>query len=423
MAKRKKKRTHVKADEEAFEKIPKSFVIKSGVVGKSVSTLVTDLRKAMEPNTATNLRERKGNKLKDFVHVASQLSVTHLLVLSKTPSGINLRVGRIPRGPTLTFRISSYSLTRDVLALQTRPKSPGTEFKTAPLVVLNNFNSDERHIKLVATVFQNLFPPIQVQTMKLADARRVILFNLNPETKEVEFRHYSITVKVTGVSKSVKHIIQTDIPDLNPYTDVSEYILREAYASESDIEDGPESTVTLSQKYIGKGNRQSEQRSIRLVELGPRIQMSLTKIQAGLCGGEVLYHSFVKKTAEEVKQQKQQLQKAAQEKAKRKAEQEKNVEKKKVEAEEKSAADRAAGKAAADKKRGKGTSAGEEGEEEGEEGSDEEMADADDEDEEGEDDAMVEDENEDEDGEEDEMEEDDDDGEGQEDEDEDEDDE
>ena len=52
----KKRRTHVKADEEAFEKIPKSFVIKSGVVGKSVSTLVKDLRKAMEPNTASNLR-------------------------------------------------------------------------------------------------------------------------------------------------------------------------------------------------------------------------------------------------------------------------------------------------------------------------------------------------------------------------------
>ncbi|KAJ3042852.1 hypothetical protein HDV00_006413 [Rhizophlyctis rosea] len=384
MAKRRKKRTHKKVDEAAFEKVPKSFVIKSGVVGRSVANLVKDLRRTMEPNTASNLRERKGNKLKDFVHVASQLSVTHLLVFSKTSAGINLRVGRIPRGPTLTFRVNSYSLTRDVLALQNKPKSPGTEFKTAPLVVLNNFGGDERHIKLVATVFQNLFPPIQ---MKLADARRVILFNLNPETKEIEFRHYNVTVKVTGVSKSVKHLIQTDIPDLNRFNDVSEYILREAYASESDIEDGPESTVTLAQKYIGKGNRPSEQRAIRLVELGPRIQMSLTKIQAGLCGGEVLYHSFVKKTAEEVKQQKLHIKKAAEEKARRKAEQDKNVERKKAEAEEKSAASRAAGKGDEDMADA--------------EDSDEDMADAEEgEDEEEEEDLMEEDEGEDEDEEE-----------------------
>ncbi|KAJ3292854.1 hypothetical protein HK104_004955 [Borealophlyctis nickersoniae] len=328
MAKRRKKRTHVKPDEAAVAKVPKSFVIKSGIVGRSVAGLVRDVRRVMEPNTAAKLRERKGNKLKDFVHVAAQLSVTHLLVFSKTPAGVNLRIGRIPRGPTLTFRITSYSLAKDVLALQNKPKSPGTEFKTAPLVVLNNFGNDARHIKLVATVFQNLFPPIQVQTMKLTEARRVILFNLNSDTEEIEFRHYSITVRVTGVSKSVKTIIQTDVPDLNKFNDISEYILRGAYASESDVEDGPDSTVTLSQKYIGKGNRQMEQRAIKLSELGPRMQMSLIKIQGGLCEGEVLYHSFVHKTEAEVKEQKLRLQKAAEEKAKRKAEQEKNVEKK-----------------------------------------------------------------------------------------------
>lgn len=62
--------------------------------------------------------------------------------------------------------------------------------------------------------------------MKLADARRVILFNLNSETNEIEFRHYTISVKVTGVSKSVKTIIQTDVPDLGRYDDISDYILR-----------------------------------------------------------------------------------------------------------------------------------------------------------------------------------------------------
>ena len=62
--------------------------------------------------------------------------------------------------------------------------------------------------------------------MKLAEARRVILFNLDPETQQIEFRHYSINVKLTGVSKSVKTIIQTDIPDLGLLEDISQYVLR-----------------------------------------------------------------------------------------------------------------------------------------------------------------------------------------------------
>ncbi|KAJ3147319.1 hypothetical protein HDU89_005669 [Geranomyces variabilis] len=330
MGKRSKRRTHVKVDETALAKVPKSFVIKAGVVGRSLAHLVKDIRRTMEPNTALNLRERKGNKLKDFVAVAAQLHVTHLLVFSKTAAGTNLRIGRIPRGPTLTFRVTSYALAADVLALQNRPKSPGTEFKCPPLVVLNNFGGDEKHVKLMATMFQNMFPPIQVQTMKLAEARRVVLFNRNSETNEIEFRHYTVTVKVTGVSKSVKSIIQTDVPELGRYDDVSDYILRGAFASESDVEDAGESTVTLSQNYVGKGNKMAEQRAIRLVEMGPRLQLSLLKIQNGLCEGEVLYHSLVQKTSAEIKEQERRRKASEAERGRRRAEQERNVAAKKA---------------------------------------------------------------------------------------------
>ncbi len=160
------------------------------------------------------------------MHVAGPLGVTHLLIFSKTESNNYLRIGRIPRGPTLTFKLQAYSLSKDVLALQNRPKSPGSDFKTAPLVVLNNFDNSQKHVQLVSTLLQNLFPSIKLQSMKLADCRRVILFDMNPETQEIEFRHYSITVKLTGVSKSIKNLIQTHVPDLKPFQDISEYILR-----------------------------------------------------------------------------------------------------------------------------------------------------------------------------------------------------
>ncbi|KAJ3333613.1 hypothetical protein HDU76_006103 [Blyttiomyces sp. JEL0837] len=327
--KRKKRRTHVKADDAAFAKTPKSFVIKSGQVGASLQLLVKDMRRVMEPNTASNLKERKGNKLKDFVHIAGQLSVTHMMIFSKTDNSINLRIGRIPRGPTLCFKVKSYVLAKDLQALQKRPKSPGSDFKCSPLVVLNNFNSDLQQIKLMATMFQNIFPPINVQTMKLADARRVVLFHRDPETEEIELRHYSIGVKAVGISKSVKSLVQTNIPDLANFEDVSDFILRGAYASESDVEDGPESTVTLSQNYVGRGNKQSSQRAVRLIEMGPRLQLRLFKIYDGLCEGDVIFHDYVKKTEEEVKLAKQARDRRLSQKNQRKLEQEKNVEKKK----------------------------------------------------------------------------------------------
>jgi len=43
-------------DDTEFAKAPKSFVIKTGIVGRGVAQLVRDIRKVMEPNTASNLR-------------------------------------------------------------------------------------------------------------------------------------------------------------------------------------------------------------------------------------------------------------------------------------------------------------------------------------------------------------------------------
>lgn len=64
MARRKKNRTHVPTSKTApKDGTPKSFVIKAaghgnGAVGSSVGLLVKDVRRVMEPNTASNLKVR-----------------------------------------------------------------------------------------------------------------------------------------------------------------------------------------------------------------------------------------------------------------------------------------------------------------------------------------------------------------------------
>lgn len=307
MAKRRqKKRTHVRPDsadaqaKASTSRVPKSFVMRSSKVTPACTALIHNMRKVMEPNTAIKLTEQRSNKLKDYLMVAGQLGVSHFMVFSQTDAGTLLRISRVPKGPTLAFRVKTYSLIKDVSAMQVHARSPGKEYQRPPLLVLNNFNNrPEPHVKLMASVLQNLFPALNVQRMHITDCRRVVMFDYDADTDTVDFRHYYINVKQIGVSKSVKRIVNTSsVPNMAEFEDISDFILRGAHASESDIEDGAtisgpnaaDNVVTLGQTYVGRGNKVDEaQRAIRLSEIGPRMTLSLLKIQQGFCAGDEVY--------------------------------------------------------------------------------------------------------------------------------------
>src|SRR4051812_23214850 len=103
--------------------IPRSMVFRRGHVGEAVSVLVEDMRHVMSPYTAKSLQESKKNTLKDFVQVASPLGVSHFMIFSQTPAGCNLRLIRLPHGPTFTFRVSEYCNIRDIVHMQKKPHS------------------------------------------------------------------------------------------------------------------------------------------------------------------------------------------------------------------------------------------------------------------------------------------------------------
>jgi hypothetical protein len=60
MTRKRKNRTHLKGGVAAAttttDGVPKSFIIKHGQVGSSLTQLVRDVRKVMEPNTASRLK-------------------------------------------------------------------------------------------------------------------------------------------------------------------------------------------------------------------------------------------------------------------------------------------------------------------------------------------------------------------------------
>ena len=72
--------------------------------------LTKDFRRVMEPFTASNIRARPKNVMKDFVHVAGLLHVTHMVSFTKTDLGPYVKLARFPRGPTLTFKVDTIFL-------------------------------------------------------------------------------------------------------------------------------------------------------------------------------------------------------------------------------------------------------------------------------------------------------------------------
>ncbi|KAF3160706.1 hypothetical protein TWF751_011804 [Orbilia oligospora] len=351
---------------------PKTMIIRTGSspVGPSVSTLVHDLRRVMEPYTASRLRERKSNKVKDFTTMAGPLGVTQILMFSRSENGnVTLRILRTPRGPTLHFRVENYSLCKDVAKGQRHggAKSTGKEYLSPPLLVMSNLvtpttGKPANHEILTQSMFQSMLPPISAQTISLKSVKRVLLLNRElPDLKDIEnlkedeeyivdLRHYSITTRPTGVPRAIRKLNRATqpakgargaIPDLGGLADISEYLLDPSaagggYTSESEVDTDAEVEVAVPGiqkagrvKRVSEDGGGAEKKAVKLQELGPRMRLKLVKIEEGVNDGRILWHSFVKKTREEERQLDKRAKDKEKVKAERKRVQEENVKRKK----------------------------------------------------------------------------------------------
>lgn len=308
---------------------PHSFVIQRGNPCPKLHDLTFDFRKIMEPFTATNLKERKKNKIKDFVSVSGTFHVANMCVFNRSTELVMMKIGRLPRGPTLVFKIHQFTLARDVISTQKRSFVEDRAFDNAPLAILNSFAGDGKHMKLMANTLQNMFPNINVGTVKLSSIRRCVLFSYNPTTDLIDFRHFAIRVQPVGVSKAVKKIITGRIPNLSKCEDIADFIERAGCQSDSEFEeeDGA-NQVTVSQPMKLPGTVEDGKSAIKLYELGPRMTLQLMKVEEGLFNGEILYHNTIVKSEEEKETIRKKIQQRKKVKEERSKEQEENKKRK-----------------------------------------------------------------------------------------------
>ncbi|PRT54249.1 Ribosome biogenesis protein SSF2 [Wickerhamiella sorbophila] len=305
MAKRRhKRRTHVV--ETGVEDVPKSMVVKMGDAKrhptKALSALVRDFRAMMQPHTAARLKERKANRLKDFLVMAGPLGVSHFFLFSQTHTGnTTLRIARTPRGPTVYFKVKQYSLARDIQKTQTHPHALTRELQNPPVLVMNNFSTEKTSDldALITSTFQNMLPTIDIQKTKLSSIQRVMLVNRDAETGDIDIRHYALVTRTVGASRAIKKLSAAkmghrDLPDLSRLGEAADYMMDPGQSDsegEDEVLDTPAAGTVTEQQRIRK--------AVKLVEVGPRLRLSVLKVEDGLCQGKTLFHAHETRTAKQ----------------------------------------------------------------------------------------------------------------------------
>jgi ribosome biogenesis protein SSF1/2 len=242
---------------------------------------------------------------------------------------------------------------------------------TTPATASTDSSAVPKHLEsLSTTIFQSLFPPISPQNTPLSSIRRVLL--LNRETSKraeggsyvLNLRHYAITTKSVGLSRPVRRLNNADklissrekkgkgLPNLGKLDDVADFLLDPSAAgytsaSETELDTDAEVEVlgtttrkVLSNKQKQKASRVAEmekregrtsdveKRAVKLVELGPRMKLRMIKVEEGVGEGKVMWHEYMFKSKEEVKEMDDIWDTRRKEKEERKRVQKENLEKK-----------------------------------------------------------------------------------------------
>jgi len=108
------------------------------------------------------------------VQVAGPLGISHFMIFSATERSKYLKICRTPRGPTLSFRVHKYTLSREVAAAQKAPRAPPNAFLSPPLVVRPRGYCSPLH-----RMPFNSTDEVRVQTSK-CDGRRSLPLSARP---------------------------------------------------------------------------------------------------------------------------------------------------------------------------------------------------------------------------------------------------
>ena len=175
-------------------------------------------------------------------------------------------------------------------------------------------------LALTLEMLQSMVPePMVERRSDLSHIHRVVLFHLmkpgeverveggKEEGEEgrgkektpvvLEMRHYTVQSRPTGLNRSIAKLSGGNVPESFSYAESLSEALSAGPGGASDTE-GEGENVELPPALTFR--RQKGSLRVKLVELGPRLSLRLLKVESGVCGGEVIWHSYLSKTPAEV---------------------------------------------------------------------------------------------------------------------------
>lgn len=279
------------AKDEDLKDIPKSFVIKTGKVSPAAQRLALEVRQAMRPWVAGNLKERKQNVIKDFVSASAVFYVSHLQVFTQSPwdGQLRLHIAKLRKGPTYTFNVEKYALASDIRAAVSTATARPAAFLTPPLVVINNFQSEE--LRPLAELFHGLYPQVDVAKFSLKDCRRVVLFDYDKSTESIAWRQYAISSKNMDLSRGVRKLLKLRNSDrslnFSNQRDVSEFVMSGGVTGAGNVSDSEaDETAVVKVKALEESINKL---GVTLREIGPRMTLKLEMVRDGVLTGRVAY--------------------------------------------------------------------------------------------------------------------------------------
>jgi ribosome biogenesis protein SSF1/2 len=168
-----------------------------------------------------NLKENENEKIKNIMKLSANFNVGSILMFSSTEKNNLLKIAKTPKGPTFTFKINKYTNNRELQELLPRNKKIDTKNLESPLVIINGFHAGSESKKskkdqesesedpskpqdpngnglgqsdrdLLNTMFNNLFPAINLSKSEPKKLKRCVLVDYDAKTESIDIRHYYI---------------------------------------------------------------------------------------------------------------------------------------------------------------------------------------------------------------------------------------
>lgn len=229
-----------------------TMVVHTGQVAKTLKELELDLRNMLLPYVFDKIKVSNKNTLRDFTEAAHALEATMIILLRSQKEKAVFSLCRRKPGLTLHFNIISYSLCSDIREGENyafvNKQSHG---KTVP--ILYGFSSSKED-QALALMFKNLFPAVDDEDEDIKMLRRCVLFHKGDDNI-IRIRHFGIQLR-----KNEAYVMLGKNPDLGQYESIEEFFL----------------------KHQDKNDKHKNLKPLKLLEIGPRIDLKLDAMELGI---------------------------------------------------------------------------------------------------------------------------------------------